>query len=361
MAKRAGFRIMRPINILSLFDGCSCGLTALKRSGFKINNYYAAEIDKNAIQISKKNHPEIIHLGDVIKLREMLEIFPQTLGQIDLLIGGSPCQAFSFCGKQLNFNDPRGQLFFDYIKIKEILSPKYFLLENVKMKKAFQDVISKYIGVEPIEINSNLVSAQNRKRLYWCNWKVKQPNDRYIYLEDILETQGRGMIKNKGNFEKREEKSMCLDANYFKGPDNHGQRTIIIDTELIKEKRNPKITTTPPACITERRTEEAKKIRSENLKKGRDFSPRRSKELVTREDKKSNCLTATFSNNEHSLVDNNYKWRKLTPLECERLQTLPDNYTEGVSNTQRYKMIGNGWTVDVICHILNYIKKGFEL
>ena len=195
------------MDVLSLFDGISCGLVALKRLGISVNHYFASEIDKYAIQISKKNHPEITHIGDVVRLREMLEVFPKTLGDIDLLIAGSPCQGFSFAGKQLNFDDPRSKLFFDFVEILKIKKPKYFLLENVKMKKEYQQVISSILGVEPIEINSNLVSAQNRKRLYWTNIRgITQPEDKGIYLKDILE---HGVVDR--------DKSYYIDANYFKG------------------------------------------------------------------------------------------------------------------------------------------------
>ena len=151
------------MNVLSLFDGMSCGQIALDQLGIKVDNYYAAEIDKYAIQVAKANYPNTVHLGDV------RDVSGLGLPQIDLLIGGSPCQGFSFAGKQLNFDDPRSQLFFEYVRLLDVLKPKYFLLENVKMKKESEQVITDMLGVEPIEINSNLVSAQNRRRLYWTN------------------------------------------------------------------------------------------------------------------------------------------------------------------------------------------------
>jgi len=267
-------------NVLSLFDGMSCGQIALNRAGILYDNYFASEIDKYAIKVTMANYPNTIQLGSVTDVKA------SNLPKIDLLIGGSPCQGFSFAGKQLNFDDPRSKLFFEYVRLLKECKPKYFLLENVKMKKEYQDVISKHLGVEPIEINSALVSAQNRKRLYWCNWHVEQPEDKGILLKDIIEK----------------------DAL--------------------------------PITLTEHRTEEAKKIRREHKNKtGKDFSPRRAKELVKRNDGKSNCLTANLSNKE----------------QCERLQTVPNNFTkvEGISNTQRYKMLGNGWTVDVIAHIFS--------
>jgi DNA-cytosine methyltransferase len=172
------------MNVLSLFDGMSCGRIALERAGIKIDKYYASEIDKYAIRVSQKNYPDIIQLGDINNWQEW------KLPLIDLLIGGSPCQGFSFAGKQLNFEDPRSKLFFQYVDILNHYKPKYFLLENVKMKKEYQKVITEKLGVEPIEINSGLVSAQDRKRLYWTNiLGIQQPKNMHIYLKDILETE----------------------------------------------------------------------------------------------------------------------------------------------------------------------------
>lgn len=308
------------IIVVSLFDGMSCGYQALKELGIKVKEYHAFEIDKYAIQVAKKNHPDIIHHGEITSETD----FTKFEGA-DLLIGGSPCQGFSFAGKQLNFDDPRSALFFEFVRAKEEIKPHHFLLENVKMKKEYQEIISHYMGVEPIFINSALVSAQNRQRLYWCNWDSDQPEDREIFLSDILEE---GAVDR--------DKSYCIDANYWKGTN--------VEQYIKKGRRQ--------IAFTERRTEEAKRIRREYKKLyGRDFSPRRGKELVAREDGKMNCLTATYSIKEHSLIDEVLHYRKLTPIECERLQTLPDNYTEGVSNTQRYKMLGNGWTVAVIKHL----------
>jgi DNA (cytosine-5)-methyltransferase 3A len=170
------------MKILSLFDGISCWYVALERAGIKIDKYYASEIDKYAIEISKKNHPDIIHIGDVCNVNWA------DYKWIDLLIWGSPCQWFSVAGKMLNFEDPRSKLFFEFVRILKECQPKYFLLENVKMKKEWQDIISRELWVEPIEINSSLVSAQNRRRLYRTNIpNVSQPKDKGIILKDILE------------------------------------------------------------------------------------------------------------------------------------------------------------------------------
>ena len=329
-----------PINVLSLFDGISCGQLALQRAGIPVNKYFASEIDTHAMKVAMNNFPNTIQLGDVKNItygekHERVGIHNSNYGHfldIHLLIGGSPCQGFSFAGKQLNFEDPRSKLFFEYVRIlKEIRvhNPNIlFLLENVKMKKEYQDLISEQLGVQPIEINSSRVSAQNRKRLYWTNIpNVTQPEDKNILLPSILES---GVSDR--------DKSYCLDANYFKGTS--------LEQYFSKARRQ--------VVFTERRTEEAKRIRREYQKlHKKDFSPRRSKELVPREDDKCNCITTSLTK-EHILLDEVGKFRMLTPLECERLQTLPDNYTAGISNTQRYKAIGNGWTVDVIAHILKH-------
>jgi DNA (cytosine-5)-methyltransferase 3A len=183
------------INVLSLFDGMSCGQIALDRAGIKVNNYFASEIDKYAIQVAKHNYPNTKHIGSVVDVKG------SDLPKIDLLIGGSPCQGFSFAGKQLNFDDPRSKLFFEFVRLKNECNPTYFLLENVKMKKEYQDIITEHLGVEPIEINSNLLSAQNRKRLYWTNIpNISMPKDKGILLKDIVhENESLNTILN-GNY-----------------------------------------------------------------------------------------------------------------------------------------------------------------
>jgi DNA-cytosine methyltransferase len=308
----------------------SCGKVALERAGIPVTKYYASEIDKYALAVSKANHSDIIQLGDIKEWKSW------ELPKIDLIIGGSPCQGFSFAGKQLNFDDPRSSLFFEYIEILRHYKPKYFLLENVKMRKDYQDAISGLIGVEPILINSALVSAQNRNRLYWTNIpNITQPQDRGILLKNILET---GVVDR--------DKSYCIDACYYKGT-NMKQYITKARRQVVFE----------PTAFTERRTELGKAIRREYRKLyGRDFSPRREKEMAPRTDGKMNCLTATYSLKEHTLIDEKLYYRKLTPIECERLQTIPDNYTDAVSNTQRYKMLGNGWTVEVIEHIFKHMQ-----
>lgn len=313
------------MNILSLFDGMSCGQIALNRAGIKYENYYASEIENTPIKVTQHHFPNTIQLGDVTK------ISASDLPKIDLLIGGSPCQGFSFAGKQLNFNDPRSKLFFEFVRLLKECKPKYFLLENVKMKKEYENIISEHLGVQPIKINSNLVSAQNRIRNYWTNIpNILQPDDKKIVLKNILET---------GVFEK--------DKSYYLNEESYKKEGL----EKYHKKEIRQV------VFTERRTEEAKAIRRKYQKMGRDFSPRRGKELVPRTDDKCNCLTTSLSK-EHILIDELGEFRKLTELECERLQTVDDNYTQIAGNkTQRIKMLGNGWTIDVISHIFKGIKE----
>ena len=365
------------MNVLSLFDGMSCGQIALNRLGVKYDKYFASEIDKYAMQITKQNYPDTIHIGDVTAIKAA------ELPKIDLLMGGSPCQGFSFAGSQLAFDDPRSKLFFEFVRLLKELKPKYFLLENVRMKKEYLDIITEHLGVEPILINSALVSAQNRQRYYWTNIPgIAKPKDKGIVLKDILE---------KG-FNSEKDKSYCLDANYYKGssvenyikksrrqmvfesPKQVGIATDINGYDIIKRVysengKSPTLTTMggghrePKVMVksmTEVRTPEANQIRYKHKREtGKDWSPRHMRHLVERDDDKSNTITANMSK-QHIIkltkdTTQDIYWRKLTPLECERLQTVPDNYTQSVSNTQRYKMLGNGWTVDVICHILSHL------
>lgn len=315
--------------VLSLFDGMACGYEALKRAGVPVTKYYASEIDKYAIQIAKKNHPDIIHLGDVT-LWDFWNI-----EKPDLIIGGSPCQGFSFAGKQLAFDDPRSKLFFTMMDIINFYKPKYKLLENVKMKKEHLDVITDYMGCDPMFINSALVSAQNRQRYYWFNWDAPDPEDRGILLKDILEE---GVVDR--------DKSYCVDANYFKGGNpeqyfNKSRRKLVFEKPHGFNKggfsERDKFSTLRPATPHNYAIREKSKT---TIFGGRSI-PFGSK--------------PEWDNVYKKPIEEINNWRKLTPIECERLQTLPDNYTAGVSNTQRYKMLGNGWTVDVIAHIFSYL------
>ena len=283
------------MKVLSLFDGISCGMVALERAGIPVDAYYASEIDKNAIAISQKNYPNIIRLGDVTKWRE----WDIPWAEIDLLIGGSPCQGFSFAGKQLNFSDPRSKLFFEFVdilnNIKKHNPNVKFLLENVKMKKESEQVITDKLGVTPVLINSSVLSAQSRNRLYWANFSF--PTDIYdkeIFWKDV-------MIENANGVYYLTQKMM--------------------DWINKDEKRKSKF-----------------KIYAKDT--------RCKMQMVEASHYKG------ISNQRCFAILDNGKLRYIHPIECERLQTLPDNYTAGVSNSQRYKSIGNGWTVDVIAHIL---------
>ena len=315
------------MKVLSLFDGMSCGQLALQKVGANVTKYYASEIDKYAIQIAKKNFPNTIHLGDVTNING--NSFRNEF-QIDLLIGGSPCQGFSFAGKQLNFDDPRSKLFFEFVRILKECKPKYFLLENVVMAKASQQVISQYLGVEPIEINSSLVSAQHRKRLYWTNIPFEMPDDKNILLKDILEN---GLASDKMT---KDGKAYCLTARY--------QGAVWWNS--IQRKQRTMVRVEKPISKYG-----LQQIGVADLN-GHDLLKR-----VYSSEGKSPTLNAHGGGNTEPKIGEKNFWRKLTPLECERLQTVPDNYTQGVSNTQRYKMIGNGWTVDVIAHIFKNITK----
>ncbi len=313
---------MKKINVLSLFDGISCGRVALERTKIKVDKYYASEIDKYAIQVTQKNYPDTIQLGDVKNHNEW------KLPKIDLLIGGSPCQGFSFAGKDLNFDDPRSKLFFEYVDVLHKVKPKYFLLENVKMKKEYQDIISKILGVEPIEINSSLVSAQNRKRLYWTNISgIEQPKDKGILLEDVVEPDA--LVDR--------DKARCIIASV--GRTTH--------REYFKKYQGQIVYLA---------------IMLSNIYGGfGEKKPRvhLGKSVTIRTASGGGHIPSLIINNtekEFTLEEFKKLIRKVTPLECERLQTLPDNYTEGISNTQRYKCVGNGYTVDVIAHILSFAK-----
>ena len=303
------------MRVLSLFDGISCGRLALERAGIPVEEYHAWEIDKYAIQISKKNYPDIIHHGDVTEAD-----FTQ-YRNIDLVIGGSPCQGFSSSGKGLNFNDPRSKLFFEFVRALKEATPRYFLLENVNMKKEWRAIITQHMGVEPIFINSALVSAQNRRRLYWTNIPdITIPKDKGIRLQDILEDV---KFDNPGAIRGRHLNNATITGRRI---DEHGHR----------QDKNKSIPTTQ--CL------EVRDINTD----------------------KSNCLTTVDKDNVLApLPPGRYPdafkkglpFRYYTTKEYERLQTLPDGYSEGVPESKRRQSIGNAWTVDVIAHLLAGLKR----
>lgn len=286
------------MNVLSLFDGMSCGQIALEKVGVDVNKYYASEIYDQAIKITRKNYPNTIHLGDV------REIDGKDLPSIDLLIGGTPCRNLS----RAVINNPKhnqgldgkhSNLFYEYVRIMKEIEPRYFLMENVEsMKNTDRDIISEVLGVEPVMINSSLFSAQDRKRYYWTNIPLKEVmEDKGLFLKDII------------------QETEDVDDKYWyeQGFDFHGD-----------DKR-------PVASLHIN---------------GHDILKR-----VYGVHQKSPTLTSCRGGNLQKKVFQSGKCRKLTPMEYERLQTVPEGYTEGVADSHRYNMLGDGWTVDVIAHI----------
>jgi len=290
------------MNILSLFDGMSCGQIALNKANIPYNNYYASEIDVSAMKVTKDNYPNTVFLGDVTNWRNWnIDWF-----SINLLIGGSPCCGFSFAGKQLNFSDHRSKLFFEYVDIlnhiKTVNPNVVFLLENVKMQKEFQNIITEKLGVIPIEINSSLLSAQNRPRIYWTNIKnIIPPIDKKITFRQIREYSSEfKYISDEKTINRVHKKNyMQYDIN-GKGHGSQDQRAYYLDG-------------------------------------------------------KHGCLD-TGASGKSKILEEDGRVRNTTRNEAERLQTVPDNYTKIVSEAQAKKLLGNGWTVDVISYILTFIK-----
>ena len=354
--------------ILSLFDGISCGYLALERAGIKISKYYASEIDKNAIKIALKNHPDVIQLGDVRSIKG------KELEPIDLLMGGSPCQSFSNAGDRTGFDGKSG-LFFEFLRIKKEVNPKYFLLENVKMKQEWRDIITKEIGVEPIEIDSSLVSAQQRKRLYWTNIPLHslKIDDKRIYLKDVL-----GLTVDKT------EDKICMTKSDFEVK----VRKNFIDTKLLvdylrsykKNITNKQIAEYCNVPITKVehwfRQDSSSAIPDEEswfkLKEILSiYSDKYDREVTEFEIKKNNfdmakriyhvrgkhpTLTTLTGGHQRKTITDGKDFFYLSPEHAEALQTLPKGYTEGLSNNQRFAVIGNGWTVDIIVNILKQME-----
>jgi DNA (cytosine-5)-methyltransferase 3A len=452
------------MNVLSLFDGMSCGQQALERVGIKVDNYFASEIDKYAITVTMANYPNTKQLGSVVN------VDGYSLPKIDLLIGGSPCQSFSFAGKRKGMStkdeqeiltlehylqlksegyefEGQSYLFWEYMRLLKEVKPKYFLLENVMMGDKWEKVLSKAIGVKPIEINSSLVSAQNRRRLYWTNIGmkesglfgdlesiIKQPKDKGILLKDILEnkvdekyflsqkiikgflnkpyawskcfipknineksdclTSGQFQVSNnylkidkEGNIKNSQNKSSCITAGGNSGG-NHSDMDLIVHNTMPRSSTTGKGGTGPLSrndgktyCLD---TVEIIAMRGRPNEDGIN-----KQQLETRKDGKTNSLTSVQKDNllkqsdinaimlgrseswgnpekkdgksytlckeQQDGIKYNSRIRRLTPIEFERLQTVKDNYTNYVSNSQRYKMLGNGWTIDVIAHIFKYM------
>ena len=393
------------MKVLSLFDGIACGRLAFERAGIPVEKYYSSEIDKYAIHVAQKNFPDITQVGDVTKLNFY------DFKDVDIIIGGSPCQDLSIAKQNREgLHGERSRLFWDYVKALSIIKPKYFLLENVaSMKNEDRDAITSvlrsiYPETECIMINSALVSAQQRKRYYWTNWHKEQPEDKGILLKDVLESgtgcvvedyakkicstpdksstlmardyKGFGHQRTNGVAIPLGEKSHCIDATYYKGN----------SLKHFIEKRNRELVAVPCAMrswprIKKDGIERFKPLETKTDGKANSITSVQSDSMVAMPVRigeigkggqgdriysvkgKSVCLNANGGGRgaktglyKVDLPDGDYIVRKLTPVECERLQTLPDGYTAGISNTQRYKAIGNGWTVDVIAHILKGIK-----
>lgn len=337
---------MKPINVLSLFDGISCGQIALERAGIPVKSYFASEIDKHAIKVTQHNYPNTIQLGDVTKWKEW------NLPKIDLLIGGSPCQGFSLSGKQLNFDDPRSKLFFEYENILKTLLKKNskmkFFLENVRMKKEYLNVISDRLGVQPIKINSSLVSAQNRIRYYWTNIEnVDQPENKNIFLKDILDEDYDGIYVvprgyNKGGLQHYNGKSPTITTSNW---EHNFYLYSHYEEELKRLLKNSKY-------------EKSFKWKLDSQGKILCLRPdelkiQRIGRVPTKKSHKTEIITVMTQ--PHIWDGRNI--RKVSPVEAERLQTLPENYTSILSPNARYKAIGNGWTVDVVKYIFERINE----
>jgi len=331
------------INVLSLFDGMSCGQIALERCGIKVNNYFASEIDKHAIKVTQHNYPQTKQIGSVIDVKAT------DLPKIDLLYGGSPCQGFSFSGKQLNFEDPRSKLFFEFVRLVKETKPTYWMLENVKMKKEYQDVISEYLGVEPVKINSSLVSAQNRNRLYWCNFNINQPQDKMIVLKDIVEDGLTSLgLAQRGRY----ENDKIVQKYKLNGKEKSNTLTTVAKDTLLFIPVDKHSSNNGLVCLGGVMKPTHKLWLNDGKLLQRNFSQGN---RVYSESGKSTTLNANSGGvgGKTGLYEIEGVIRKLTRVECERLQTVNDNYTESVSNTQGIKMLGNGWTVDVIVDIFN--------
>jgi DNA (cytosine-5)-methyltransferase 3A len=411
------------MNVLSLFDGISCGRQALERLGIKVDNYFASEIDKYAIKVTMANYPDTIQLGTVI------DVDGYKLPKIDLLIGGSPCQSFSFAGKRNGMStkteveiftlehyiqlknekyefEGQSYLFWEYMRLLNEVKPKYFLLENVEMGEKWEKVLSRAIGVNGIHLNSSLVSAQNRSRIYWTNIGlapsglfghlesiIPAPKDKKIMLKDIILND----VNPKYYLSENMTKNMVIKSNENASIIGHsgsgGQKGIIHNT-------NHKCT-----CLCATDYAQPKQIICHNMQRRNPDRPSTLKNKnaggsghLSKSDGKSYCLDAGQSNaieivggvyrtfkdkqgflpfadegkcptllararqdgsgqNAVEITTNNKPViRRLTPIECERLQTIKDDYTKGISDSQRYKCLGNGWTVDIIAYIFSYIK-----
>jgi len=287
------------MNVLSLFDGMSCGQIALNKLGIKYDNYFASEIDEYAIKVTQKNYPNTKQIGSVVDIKV------EGLPNIDLLIGGSPCQGFSIAGNKLNFEDERSKLFFEFVRLKNELQPKYFLLENVKMKDEIANAIDELMGVKRVFIDSRDFTGHIRKRYYWTNLPIEKIERREIKLANIIED----IPFNK-------------DINFFLDRTPYAPTESYDGIKTINPKDNKG---------------------KQTWQRGRVY------------DISGNCPTICASLFDLNITKDHKRYRKLTINECEKLQGVPKDYTKGVPKGERGKMLGNGWTVDVIAHIFKNI------
>ena len=382
----------KSIRVLSLFDGMSCGQQALERIGANVLKYYASEIDQSAIKVTMANYPKTIQLGSVT------EVNGYDLPKIDLLIGGSPCQSFSFAGKRkgmattdnvevLTLNhylqlkkegyafEGQSYLFWEYMRILQELravNPNIkFLLENVLMGEKWQKILTRAIGINPIQINSALVSAQNRNRLYWTNiasekfglfgdlrCTIPQPKDKGILLKDILEVEvdDKYFLSDKGlDYINRNKRNLAFQMDEY---DNKSSCITAVFQKQIPYNQIVVHNTMPRSSKTGKGVEKDNLVFTKNYVQydisGKGYKSQQDRAFY--EGGKHGCLATARGETKNGVLENG-KIRRLTPIECERLQTVKDNYTNYVSNSKRYKMLGNGWTVDVIAHILSYFLK----
>ena len=407
------------MNVLSLFDGMSCGQIALHELGIKVDRYYASEINKFAIGQTQLNFPDTVQLGDV------RGVHAKDLPRIDFLIGGSPCQGFSFAGKQLNFNDPRSALFFEFVRIlnecREINPDVKFMLENVRMKREYEQVISRMVGIKPVMINSALVSAQNRVRLYWSNIRtapdglfdirtdIPQPEDRGLFLRDILEedvdekynvsertlqnlwlhkernkesgngfgidirrpnqktcslrAQGHGIsdvvaiVDKKGRLKPNQDKASCLTVGGH-GAGNHSDTDILIIQRHRGRNKGGVYTVkapTLPSCAWEQNNLLVKR-KVRQINQSLESNDKQPYQQNRTYDVDGIMPSLCSAHAGHApLIACDEIVRRITPTEAARLQTIPDWYKWECSATQQYTMLGNGWTVEVIKHIFSFL------
>lgn len=391
------------MRVLSLFDGISCARVALQKAGVEVETYYAAEVEKSAIKVALKNFPDTIQVGDV------RELTGSSLGHIDLLIGGSPCQDLSIAKKgRKGLDGDRSSLFWEYVRLLREVKPKWFVLENVaSMPQKDKDIITAEMGVEPVLFNAALVSAQSRKRLFWTNIKFELPVDRNILLKDILQADGEvddRMVTHGKAFcvlasyartsssEKGVERSSkskvgtMVKVGYVGEGEQHGQGgqahrvyspdgktpTLGSGSPLVKlghvgehdhqaklvYDADGKCPALNVVCNSMVRigTEVGRRLKNGVRADGDKTAPMVRRIELRNDDK---CGTLTTVQKDNQVVNTEtHRIRKLTPIECERLQCLPDNYTEGIAMTNRYKCLGNGFNVDVVAHILSGVTEG---